>query len=58
MFQNRPLSHGGHVESQENKKTLLLYGKPRTEFASGRGLPCENKTFKTFYSPRLNMAAE
>ena len=44
---NRPLSLGGHVESQQNKK-LFLHGKPRTEFASGRGLPCENKAF---YSP-------
>ena len=31
----RPLSLGGHVESQENKKTLFLHGKPRTECASG-----------------------
>ena len=33
------------MESQENKKPCF---KPRTEFASGRGLPCENKAF---YSP-------
>ena len=33
---------------QENKKTLFLHGKPCTEFASGQGLPCENKAF---YSP-------
>ena len=47
-WDNRPLSHGGHVESQENKKALFLHGKPRTEVASGRGLPCENEAF---YSP-------
>ena len=37
---NRPLSLGGHVEN-----ALFLHGKPRTEFASGRGLPCKNKAF-------------
>ena len=31
----RPLSLGGHVETQENKKALFLHGKPRTECASG-----------------------
>ena len=36
---NRPLSLGGHVESQE-KQALFLHGKPRSEFASGRDLPC------------------
>ena len=40
----RPFLLGGHDESQGNKR-LFLHGKPRTEFASGRGLPCKNKLF-------------
>ena len=43
MGKNRPLSLGGLVESRDNKKHCF-----RIEFASGRGLPCENKAF---YSP-------
>ena len=45
---NRALSLGGHVEFQENKK-------PRTQFASGRGLPRKTKLFIPL---RINMAAE
>ena len=44
---NRPLSLGGHVESQENK-SFVLHGKPRQDANSARGLPCKNKAF---YSP-------
>ena len=46
---NRPLSLGGHVESHDRRiKSFVLHGKPRTEFASGRGLPWKDKAF---YSP-------
>ena len=34
---------------QGEKEASFLHGKPRTELASGRGLPCENKDF---YSPK------
>ena len=50
-YPNRPLSQGDHVESQE-------HGKPRTEFASGRGLPFENKAFNSPGTQQVNMAAE
>ena len=29
--------------SLEGVKSFVLHGKPRTEFASGRGLQCKNK---------------
>ena len=29
-------------------RAMFLHGKPRTEYTSGRGLPCKNKAF---YSP-------
>ena len=41
---NRPLSHGGHVESQENKKLCFC----TASLALNLRLPCENKAF---YSP-------
>ena len=47
---HRPLSLGGHVESRENKKALFLQGRPCTEFAYGRSLPCKNKAF---HSPKI-----
>ena len=34
---------------------MFLHGKPRTEFASGRGFPCENKAF---YSPETQHAGK
>ena len=52
---NRPVSHSSHVESQENKKAWFLHDKPRTEFASGQGLPCENKAF---YSPETQHGSQ
>ena len=46
---NRPLTHGGHVESQENKSFVFALNLHLAE-------ACHVKT-KLFYSPSLNMAA-
>ena len=42
----RPFSHGGHVESQENKKLCFRAASlVLPEFAPGRGLPCKKTAF-------------
>ena len=52
---NKPLSHGGHVEPQENKK--LCFCTASLALNSGLAEACLSKT-KLFIPPRLNMAAE
>ena len=52
---DRPLSHGGHVESQENKK--LCFCTASLALNSRLAEACRAKT-KLFVPPRLNMAAE
>ena len=42
MFQNRPLSHGGHVESQANKK--LCFSKAILALNSRLAEACRAKT--------------
>ena len=44
------LYHLAAMLSLRRIKALFLHGKPRTEFASGQGLPCKNKAF---YSPEI-----
>ena len=52
---NRSLSHGGHVESHENKRLCFCTASlaPNSRLAEA----CRAET-KFFIPPRLNMAAE
>ena len=52
---DRPLKHGGHVESPENKK--LCFCKASVALNSRLAEACRAET-KFFIPPRLNMAAE
>ena len=47
---NEPIDlyHTAAMLSFGRINSFVLHGKPRIEFATGRGLPCENKAF---YSP-------
>ena len=55
ILAKRPLSHGGDVESQENKKLCFCAASLTLNLLLAEA--CCAKT-KLFISPRLNMAAE